>query len=224
MITKFEQVEDLFKEVEKFVERKVCIYVIGGAVLLEQNLKLVTKDIDLVVATKEDFMQVQKAFEKCGFKARIPGVEYKHMNLSQILEKGDYRIDLFEREVCGKFSLSENMIKRAREVISLKNMKVFLSANEDVFLLKCMTERDGDLLDCESLVVPGIDWKAILQELKSQIKKSGEDVWITWIGERFDLLEERNKIKIPIMNEINKLREQYFEKYEEELKNRKEKK
>lgn len=213
MITKFKEIEELFKDVEKQIEKEIKVYVIGGAVLLEQNLKPATKDIDLVVATREEFIELQKALEKEGFIAKIPGVEYKRMKLSQILQKEEYRIDLFKKEICGKFSLSESMMKRAREVMSLQKLRVFLCANEDVFLLKCMTEREGDLEDCESLVIPGIDWKMMLQELKDQIKESKKDAWVTWVGERLDLLEERNKIDIPIMNEINKLRERFFEQW-----------
>lgn len=67
MITEFKQIENLLKEMESYMEEKVQIYIIGGAALLEQGLKPATKDIDMVVATREEFVQVQKALEKYGF-------------------------------------------------------------------------------------------------------------------------------------------------------------
>ncbi len=209
MISKFKQIEELFKEIDKVMHKKVNIYTIGGTVLLEQGLKAATKDIDIVVAAKEELIELQRALGQFGFSLKIPGKGYKHMNLNQIFQKGNHRIDLFEREVCGRFSLSEGMRQRARKMIGLKYITLFLCSNEDVFLFKTMTERDGDLEDCESLVVPGVDWKIILQELKNQIKESKQDVWITWIGERFDLLEERG-LEMPIMNEVNKMRNKYL--------------
>lgn len=50
----------------------------------------------------------------------------------------------------------------------------------------------------------------MLSEMKYQIKNYGEDVWITWIGERLDLLEDQG-LNIPIMREIDELRIKYFD-------------
>lgn len=213
MITKFQQIEELFKEINAVMYKKVHIYTIGGAVLLEQNLKTTTKDIDLVVDTKNECIEFQKALEKVGFKLQIPGKEYTHMNLNQIFIKGSYRIDLFEKEVCGRFSLTESMKARARKVIDLEHVAVYLCSNEDVFMFKTMTERDGDLIDCESIAFAGMDWGRVLQEIKTQIQHSKQDVWITWIGERLDLLEDRG-MEMPIMNNINKLRNKFFDDLE----------
>ena len=213
MISKFSEVVDLFKEINTLMHKPVKVYTIGGAVLIEQELKTTTKDIDLVVDTKEEFIDFQKALEKTGFTGKMPGKEYTHMNLSQIFEKGDYRIDLFEKKVCGVFSLTEGMKRRARRVIDLEHAKVSLCSNEDIFLFKTMTERDGDLKDCENLAKHGMDWEAILQEIKAQIHQSRQDVWITWIGERLDLLEDKG-IEIPIMDDVNKLREKFYDDLE----------
>lgn len=74
-----------------------------------------------------------------------------------------------------------------------------------------MTERDGDLDDCISIAsTQGINWDVILTELKHQISFSKQDVWITWVGERLDILVERG-LDIPIMKEIDILREKYFD-------------
>ena len=53
----------------------------------------------------------------------------------------------------------------------------------------------------------------MLDEIKKQIETSGNKVWITYIGERMDLLLERG-INIPIMNKIDTLREEYYDDYE----------
>lgn len=213
MISEFNQIEELFNEINKVMNRKVTAFIIGGAVMLYQGLKPATKDIDIVVKTKEEFTELQKALIKLQFTSKIPGAEYKHMNLNQVFQREDFRIDIFQKEVCGKFSLSLEMMQRAKTVIDLNHIKVVLSSNEDVFLFKTMTEREGDLEDCVSLAQTGIEWDIIFSELKSQIKESKQNIWITWVGERLDLLEERG-LTIPIMTEINKLRDPFFGEWE----------
>ncbi len=213
MISEFSPIEKLFEEIDMVLDEQINIYTIGGAVLLEQGLKIATKDIDLVVSTKNEFIKFQKALIKLEFKPQIPGKEYKHMNLNQIFQKEDFRIDLFEKEVCGKFSISEGMIGRARKIINLKYIKMHFCSNEDIFLFKTMTERDGDLEDCQNLMTLGLNWKVILEELKNQINNSKQDVWITWVGERLDLLENMGS-EIDMMKDLNKLRNKYFEDLE----------
>ena len=213
MIANFKQIELLFKEIDKVIHNKIKVYTIGGVVLLEQGLKVTTKDIDVVVETKNEFIELQHSLQKTGFKSQIPGKEYSRMNLSQLFQKEDFRIDLFEKKICGRFSLSKGMMERARKVISLDHIEVYLCSNEDVFLFKTMTDRDGDLTDCESIVSAAVDWDIIINELKSQIKKSKQDVWITWVGERLDILEDRGMV-IPIMDELNTLRNKFFDDFE----------
>ncbi len=213
MISDFEQIRELFKEVDTRINKKVDLFTIGGAVLLDQGIKPATKDIDIVVQTKEDFLTLNKALIDLKFITKIPGAEYKHMDLNQIFIRDDYRIDLFQREVCGRFSLSEGMTRRARLIAELNKINLYLCSNEDVFLFKTMTEREGDLEDCISLAKVGITWNSVIEELKHQIKHSKQDVWITWVGERLDLLEEKG-LTIPIMNEMNKLRDKFFDDLE----------
>lgn len=213
MINNFQQIEDIFKEIDQVIPDKIKVYAIGGAVLLEQGLKAATKDIDLVVETKKEFIEFQHSLQKIGFKPQIPGKEYSRMNLSQIFQRGDFRIDLFEKEVCGRFSLSKEMVKRARKALSLDHIEVHLCSNEDIFLFKTMTDREGDLTDCESIVAAAVEWDIILDELKSQINRSKQDIWITWVGERLDIMEERG-MAIPIMKDLNILRDKFFDDFE----------
>ncbi len=211
MITNYDEIEKLFNEIDKVIENKINLFVIGGAVLLQQDLKDATKDIDIIVNTEEEFIIFQKALETLGFKPKITGKEYEHMDINQIFQNGDFRIDLFYKEVCGEFSLTKEMVKRANTILNLEKLNIAHCSNEDIFLFKTMTEREGDLEDCIRLGIPGINWEIIIKELQNQIKKSNQDVWITWVGERLDLLEDKGLV-IPIMNQFNKLRNQYFKK------------
>jgi len=214
MITTFKEIENLFGEINNSMYKKTGVYVIGGAALLRRGMKAATKDIDIVVATKNEFFAIQDVLTKINFVSQTPGKEYAHMNLSQIFQRKDFRIDLFEKEVCGRFSLSKEMMKRAEMIIKLSHLTVFLCSSEDIFLFKTMTEREGDITDCISIAATqNPNWAVILEELQSQIKQSKQDVWVTWVGERLDILSERG-VDIPIMNEVDKLREEYFERYD----------
>jgi hypothetical protein len=218
MIMNYNQIEELFKKINIIMEKRINLYVIGGAVLLRRDLKSATKDIDIVVDSKIKFTIFQNSLEQLGFKKQIPTKDYKNMNLNQIFHKKDFRIDLFYKEVCGKFSLTKGMKQRAEKVHDLDKLKIFHCSNEDIFLFKTMTQRDGDLEDCIQLGIPGLDWKIILNELQNQISKSKKDVWITWVGERLDILEDKG-LEIPIMKEFNKLRNKYFKEFEKKLVN-----
>ena len=108
------------------------------------------------------------------------------------------------------------MRKRAKKALMLPHIDLYLCSNVDIFVFKTFTEREGDLQDCIALAQRGLKWERILRELQSQVHHSGEDVWITWVGERFDLLVQRG-LNIPIMDQIDKLRDTYFEELEQKF-------
>ena len=84
MIGSFGQVERLFEELDKATCKGITVYIIGGVPLLRRGMKAATKDIDIVVATKEEFQKAHSALERIGFSTKTPGRRYTHMNLSQI--------------------------------------------------------------------------------------------------------------------------------------------
>lgn len=220
MISEFKHIEAMFKEIDKELRDKIKVYTIGGAVLMHEGIKPATKDIDMIVETEKDFIALQRCLERLDFKLKVSGKPYSHMNISQIFQKGDFRIDLFHKKVCGKFSLSKRMIKRAKEVLGLSNIKIFFCANEDIFVFKTMTEREGDIEDCISLSKKGIDWGIIIDELKGQLQESKNDLWITWIGERLDILEKKGLV-IPIKKDIDRMVVEYYNWLDKKSKSKK---
>jgi hypothetical protein len=216
LISNFDYLNKLFKQIDENLSDKVNFYIIGGAVMLYYDLKKATKDVDIIVNNPKEFKAIERCLKNLEFEAKIPTVEYKNFDLNQIFVKDDYRIDLFQRSVCKGFILSKKMIQRAKKISTLENLSIYLCSITDIFMLKTFTERPGDIDDCLSLVKKEIEWKDMLLELKDQIKTSEQDVWITWIGERLDILEERG-LEIPIMKKFNILREKYFDDLEKKL-------
>ena len=216
MISEFKELTKLFEEIDRILPARAHFFIIGGAMLLYHGLKRATKDIDVIVDTPTEFRIVETALKKTGFSTKIPTGEYQKMDISQIFMREDFRIDLFQRTVCKGLAFSDAMRDRALKIIELNALIISLCSNEDVFLFKTLTEREGDIEDCIALAQRGIDWNAILDELKNQIKMSGNQVWVTWVGERLDLLQERG-LNIPIMPEIDALRFEYYEELERRL-------
>jgi len=49
------------------------------------------------------------------------------MNISQVLERKDFRVDLFHTSVCGKVSVTDSMVERGREYLIMERLAVYLS-------------------------------------------------------------------------------------------------
>ena len=190
---------------------------IGGGALMRYKLRSKTKDIDLVTESEEDFECLVNAFISLGFEKHTPELEvYGRMVLSHILIKDNVRIDLFCKLVCGKFSLSERMRGRASVDILLKNVSLLICSLNDIFLFKCMTEREGDLEDCQRIATSHkLDWNTISDEAVKQ-SAEGCSVWITWITDRMEELNERG-VNIPILKLMRSLADEYIEKWETDL-------
>lgn len=217
MISEFNQIEELFNEVDENLKNKVNVYIIGGTALLYERLKPATKDIDLILNDEDEFKFFNNSLIAINFKEENPSELYKKMELNKIMVRDDYRIDAFLKKVCKKFDLSNGMVKRSDEILSLTNISVNKCSNEDIFLFKSMTERPGDLEDCIELIKKGLNWNEIKDEMINQIKTNGKDVWITWIGERIDELINMG-VTIPIIKDIDKMRDDYFNKIEKSIK------
>lgn len=210
----FKQVINKFEDIDKKINRNLNIYLIGGVVLLYNNLKPGTKDIDLVVDNTLDYELLTNTLKQSNFVLEKPTKEYKRFELENILVKDNYRIDIFNKIVCKNLFLSKNMILRAKLVKEYKFIRLYICSNEDILVFKTITDREGDIDDCYSLSLQNLDWKVILSEIKYQIKKSGNEIWVTWFEERLNLLEDR-KINIPIIKEIRALSYAYYSKLEE---------
>jgi len=85
MISRFEDLDKLFEELDKILTKKVHFYVIGGAVMIYHKLKTATKDVDIVVDSPEEFMAVEKLLKEMGFESKIPTLEYKKFDINQII-------------------------------------------------------------------------------------------------------------------------------------------
>jgi hypothetical protein len=170
------------------------------------------------VDSEAEFGMMQDALRKAGFKFTLPTEGYERLALSQILIRDDFRVDLFCKKVCGRFSLSENMKRRSgSDNIQTKNIELAVCSPEDIFLFKTMTDREGDLDDCSVIVKNKADfeWAAILNEAQEQ-SKAGQAVWITRIANRLEEFADK-EMDIPILGDMIGLADEYIAEWERDL-------
>ncbi len=216
MIQSIKKMNELFEEINSKLSAKVSVFVIGGGALMFHKLKSSTKDIDLIVKKKKEYEELYSVLKKIGFKETVLTEGGHRLTVSAVLERKDFRIDLFLEKVCGKMVYSDKMVQRSESVFEGKKFEMFSASIEDIFVFKSITEREGDKTDCEEIIKQKPNWKIILEEIKSQAEK-GEDVWITYINERLMEFEEKGYM-IPILKETEKLSEDFYKKLEKRLK------
>lgn len=196
-------VESVIGELSKKIERKMDVFVLGGIALMYSGLKTATKDLDLVVNKKEEFIELKKAFEKIGYAETIKREkQYEQLNPSVILDKKDEpRIDLFTQKVCDALKLSEEMISRANKIEKGKLTLCFLSL-EDIFLFKSISSRDSDIIDCQNIIEKkSINWGIVWKELLNQ-RKNFKSLSCLTILDHLEVLEQRIQTKIPITKKV----------------------
>lgn len=216
MIQSIKKMNELFEEIDSHLNSKVSVFVIGGGSLMFHKLKSSTKDIDLIVKKKKEYEELYSTLKEMGFKESALTEGGQRLNVSSVLERKDFRIDLFLEKVVGKMNYSEKMVERSEQIFKGKNLQLFAASIEDIFVFKSITDRVGDKTDCEEIIKQAPDWKTILKEIKSQSKK-GENVWITYINERLLEFEEKG-YKIPILKETEKLTMQFYVNLEKQFK------
>lgn len=126
-------------------------------------------------------------------------------------------MDLFHRTVCNKLKLSDNMIGRATLRFEGVHLSLYSCSPSDIIMFKSITDRDGDVQDCISLIRSGdTEWKVVLDEILNQVN-DGEGVWITWIEDKMRKIHEESYTHIPILKELTALSDEFIRKWEQEL-------
>ena len=215
MIEDAKYIDELFLKMSAHIPERCDIFMIGGGALMTYGMKYLTKDIDIIVNDSSSFNAIKNSLKTEGFHSKIPELEYGHLNLSDILIKDDYRLDMFCSIVCGKLSLSEDMKKRAHLYKTYESVNLYVCALEDILIFKSITDRDGDLEDCGNICSRKIDWVSILTEIRNQTS-DGHGVWITYISERLNRLADMGH-RIPILDSINKMNDEYMEAWISEM-------
>ncbi len=195
-----EELNELLARAGSKINRIVKIYMIGGCALSFKGLKLATKDIDIIITKKEDFDIFDQSMKENGFLSDSDREGDFYATALAVYKSDESKIDVFLGQVGKMLFLSESMTKRAEEYKKYGNLAVYLVSNEDIFLFKAMTSREGDIFDCDRIMKEGIDYGIIYDEIVEQSKTSKK--WFFWLYENLCRLENHNGIRVPIKDKV----------------------
>ncbi|HIH43205.1 TPA: hypothetical protein HA246_06185 [Candidatus Woesearchaeota archaeon] len=207
MFTKPE-LESWLADISVHVHKSTSIYLIGGCALSFKDIKARTKDIDIITISKKDFDALNHAMLKSGFKLDTDLDNEFYLTALAVYKKEDSRIDVFLNKVGQMLTFTSSMKKRSTLYKDYGELKVFLVSNEDIFLFKAMTPREGDIYDCESIMRLGPDYGIIYREALEQSKEGNK--WFFWVFEKICAIENYTGKMIPIKSKIYALVKEYW--------------
>lgn len=196
---------DLFKDIGKEIPFETDAYLLGGENMRLKGLKPRTKDCDLVVPDERSFNHIVESLKKIGYasisKSRR-SAEDQRIVASDILEHATRsRVDIFTRIIARKLVLSDRMKKRAEMEVHGR-LKLGIMASEDVFLMKGVTLREGDIQDMAKIAQsPGFDWQVVWDETERQDDERLERFSAVLLTS-LDYLYEQTGIRAPFYKKL----------------------
>ena len=197
-----EKIMEVLKLLGGKLDSVVHAYLFGGANMLLRGLKKATKDLDIVVEGKEDFLRLKAALLEMKFRP-LPKEFFtssdRRLNPSGIYVSEDFpRLDLFTKVICNALLLTEEMKARVK-AMAFGKLVLHLLSLEDVFLLKSITEREGDLEDMVTIAKygGGLRWSEILGTYFEEEKLMKRHLCFTML-DNIELIKEREDIAVPI--------------------------
>lgn len=196
---------DLFKLLDEQLEQPVGLYVFGGEAMRMRGLKMATKDVDIALEDEASFKLVEQALRKMGYRP-LGGKEVtaadRRLEPSGLFVKGGYpRMDLFVRRICNAFLLSDSMRARA-EPQTIGRLRLHIMSNEDLLLLKSITDREGDIYDMITLAkTPGFNWKTVIEELYRQEEMTGRH-FCRRLLDSVEVIEKRSGVRAPFYHQL----------------------
>lgn len=203
-------IENELRKLAAVLRQKTTVFVAGGAAMAFYGLKEATKDIDVIAQSGSDVDSLVSVLRTLGYADPSPAltIDYRQMKASAILENSDgFRWDIFEWVIAGKLSLSKGMIKRSRRLTDNRELQARFLSKEDIFLLKSVTDREGDIEDMGTIAESGIDWNVIAEECELQASRSGV-LWEDALCSRLIDLREGRGVASPIEKIICRMADQ----------------
>ncbi|MCX2819793.1 hypothetical protein EGH25_10575 [Haladaptatus sp. F3-133] len=205
-----DRIKEQFEELSNSLSKETTVYLIGGGAMTLRNQKTATKDIDLVVESREVYERICDGLNRFGYSPQNEGdlsQEYRELRAAVILEKGDRRFDIFNHQVAGELILTKEIKERSETVFEELDLNVRMFSNEDIFLFKSVANRPDDMGDMEVLIGVGLDFDIVVKELRRQIKETRKDEFVTSISRKLKRLEEETGIRTDLSERVEEMNE-----------------
>lgn len=192
------------EKLNELISDHVNLYLIGGGSMSFQNLKEATKDIDVVVRSKNDMDLIKLTLIRMGYLVPAIRGPYKQMQASLIMENQDsFRWDIFVDIVCGGLKLSDAMIDRSVNMFSMDKVSIYMISLEDIFIFKSITSRERDREDMYLLFLQGLDFNIIRNEIIWQNEQNMNVAWLAYFFNGLEEVVEHYSIVIPFFEEFH---------------------
>ena len=191
---------ELFEEVGDKLAVPVDAYLFGGENMRKKGIKQRTKDCDIVVTDLKHEKELVNALEKIGYasinRSRFTEDDNRTDPFDIFEHPARSRVDLFKTRIAKKLLLSDGMIKRATHE-KFGRLNLYTLCNEDLFLLKAVTSREGDIQDMGLIVRAGeFEWETVWEEIIRQ-EHDTKTNFSSQILESLDYLQKQAGIPLP---------------------------
>ena len=173
---------NLFEDIGNNLSENVAVYLIGGENMRLKGLKPATKDCDLVVTNESDYHTIQKILIKMKYrKIKHDSFSKEDMRIdpmSIFIHTTRSRLDIFIQQIADLLYLTGTMKQRA-VFEEFEHLQLGILSNEDIFILKAVTDREGDIQDMFALIQnkgnltyhkQNFDWSIVWNELLKQVQ------------------------------------------------------
>lgn len=195
----------LFRDIGKKLPEATEACLLGGENMRMKGLKDRTKDCDIVVDDDKALNNLTNTLLDLGYKSLNKEHftnDDRRIDPFDILEHpARSRVDLFKTRIAGKLVLSDTIVQRAK-IEQFTKLKLRILSNEDIFLLKSVTLREGDIQDLSKIVQSGnFDWKIVWDELLYQEHLTCMN-FSSLVLESLDYLYEQTSIRSPFYRKL----------------------
>ena len=220
----------LFEDIGNALKSTAEVYLFGGENMRIKGLKDRTKDCDIVVKNNHSYKEIISALESLDYtQIGFENFSYADKRISPsaiLIHEQRSTMDIFMSEICRKMYLSDRMILRSDKK-QFGNLQLGILQNEDVFLLKGVTDREGEIQDMAKLAqsgsngftsngftdsgfttnsdkTKGFDWDVIWSELDLQEHDTKNYDFASTFLDSIDLLSKQTGIRPPFYKKLER--------------------
>jgi hypothetical protein len=127
------------QKLSSVLKKDVEFFIAGGFVMATLDLKVGTKDLDVVTKSEEDTRTLIDALIEMGYcplRTEVLEGAYRSLAAKYCQNADGFRRDIFTLRIADKLELSSGMIDRSEEYFGKGKLKIYVLSKEYVFLLK----------------------------------------------------------------------------------------
>ena len=205
---------NLFEDIGNNLSENVAVYLIGGENMRLKGLKPATKDCDLVVTNKSDYHTIQKVLIKMKYrKIKHHSFSKEDMRIdpmSVFIHTTRSRLDIFIQQIADLLYLTGTMKQRA-VFEKYGYLQLGILSNEDIFILKAVTDREGDIQDMFALIQnkgnstyhkQNFDWSIVWNELLKQVQMNPISKLANNIFDSIETLDQQFQINTQFRDKL----------------------